>query len=71
MFEAKDERRISDLLRKANGDRYREGALARQMAAAIRDAAKALRRARAAEDVNAHNVAAIFFARYGALGGRL
>jgi hypothetical protein len=66
-FEAKDAMRISDMVRKAAGRTWKKLALANQMADAIKDSDKALRRARAAVDAGEHEVAAIFFVRFGRL----
>jgi len=61
---SKDTMRITDIIRKAGGDwNEKAKALARQMANAITDAAKAVRRARAAEEENWHEMASIFFNR--------
>lgn len=68
-YELKDEQRIASLLTKANGDQAKALRLASNMATTITKADKALRRCRAAEDVNAHEVAAIFYDRCKILGG--
>lgn len=68
---SKDTMRVEDIIRKAGGD-WNEKAknLARQMANAITDAAKAIRRARAAEEDNWHEMASIFFGRAAQLATR-
>lgn len=63
-FEAKDQMRIADILRKSKGSVTKARQLASNMARAITKSDKALRRARAAEDVNEHCLANIFFIRY-------
>ena len=67
-FDEKDEKRITDLIAKAKGDRDKENQLARAMANVIKDADKAIRRGEAAEDQNAYSVAKIFFDRAEELG---
>lgn len=66
-YEAKDLMRITDIVRKATGRNWKKLNLAEQMAASIKDASKACRRARAAQAVGEHEVAAIFFVRFGRL----
>lgn len=66
-FEMKDAKRIADILTKSKGSLSKALQLASVMATRITHADKALRRARAAEDVNEHKIAAIFFVRYGQL----
>lgn len=68
-FEDKDAMRISDIVRKSGGDDSKAAALAQRMANSITDVSKALRRARAAEDQNYNDLAAIFYNRYKQLGG--
>lgn len=65
--EAKDHKRISDMVNKARDDAHLLQ-LAGNMANAITDGPKAMRRARAAEAINYHDVAAIFFRRAQQLG---
>lgn len=77
-YEAKDLTRIEALVTKgykkhpADEDAANEKmeALARQMAKSIQKADKAGRRGRAAEEINYHTIAAIFFARCDELNGR-
>lgn len=66
-FDAKDATRIADIRRKSNGNVLKARQLATTMAEAITKADKALRRYRAAEDVNEHDLAQIFYRRYQAL----
>lgn len=66
-YEPKDAMRIADIVRKSKGNLSKAMQLASTMATRITHADKALRRARAAEDVNEHKLAAIFFVRYGQL----
>jgi hypothetical protein len=61
--ESKDRRRVEDMSVKAKGSNEKMLQLARNMAKAITDAAKAYRRARAAESANYHDIAEIFDAR--------
>lgn len=61
-FDKKDEKRINDMVQKAKDDNHLLR-LANQMANSIKDHDKAMRRGRAAEDQNFHDVAAIFFNR--------
>lgn len=75
-FDSKDEMRIQDLLSKAQmsspnslSPLGRMSELARQMANKITDKEKAFRRYSAAEDMNFHDVALIFYKRYKQLGG--
>ena len=64
MYEAKDAMRIRDIVRKAaKGPRTKES-YAVQMAGAIDDPEKALRRRNAAEAIGEHHLAEIFYARY-------
>lgn len=62
-YDEKDRMRMDDLIAKANGVLAKEEALAERMAQAITGAAKAYRRALAAEDYNYHSVARIFYNR--------
>lgn len=66
-FEPKDAMRINNLVRKAEGRSWKKISLAHQMADSIKDSDKALRRARAAQAANEHEVASIFFVRFGRL----
>jgi hypothetical protein len=66
-FDAKDAMRIEGIVRKALGRSWKKIPLAHQMADSIKDAGKALRRARAAVDAGEPEIAAIFFIRYGRL----
>ncbi len=68
--DSKDEMRISDILTKARGSKGMAIQLAQRMAFAITDVAKAYRRFRAAEDMNAHQIAHVFYKRYRDLGGK-
>jgi hypothetical protein len=68
-FEAKDARRITDMIRKAKGNTFKLGQLARNMARSITSADKALRRCHAAEDANYFDIATIFQERYPELSG--
>lgn len=65
--EAKDHKRISDMVNKARDDAHLLQ-LAGNMANAITDGPKAMRRARAAEAINYHDVADIFYERARDLG---
>ena len=67
-YEDKDVVRIEGIVAKAKGDRDKENQLATNMANSITDGAKALRRGRAAEEQNFHNIAKIFFDRAKTLG---
>ena len=72
MVDSKDLMRIDDIVRKAAGNAYKAKALAQQMANAITDKWKALRRARASERKGQSDLADIFTKRateLGALGG--
>lgn len=69
-FSSKDEMRIADIVFKSHGSSVKAEQLARNMADKITDVDKALARAYAAQDANEHGLAAIFFIRYGQLGGR-
>jgi hypothetical protein len=62
-YDEKDMRRIEDIIKKAGGNREKEERLATIMANKITDKAKAIRRAKAAEDENYHNIAKIFYNR--------
>lgn len=62
-FDSKDEMRISDIIKKAAGDRSKSARLAQVMASKITDIAKAVRRGNAAESENYHDLASIFFKR--------
>jgi hypothetical protein len=66
-FDVKDSTRIADIIRKSKGSNAKALQLAGNMAKAITSAEKAMRRARAAEDVNQHDIAEIFFNRYNAI----
>jgi len=70
MFESKDAMRIADIVRKSKGVATKALALAQQMANAITKVDKAHRRAMAATAVGQHALAAVFFVRFGQLGGR-
>ncbi len=67
--DSKDHQRIDDMIQKSKDDNHLLR-LAEQMAKSIKDPEKAYRRALAAEAVNFHDVAAIFFDRSRDLGGR-
>lgn len=70
MYEAKDLKRVEDIIEKANGAQTAKAIqLSNTQANRITDSSKALRRALAAEDINAHSIAAIFFNRVNQLGG--
>lgn len=62
-FDDKDIMRITDILKKANGDVEKAKMLSNKMAKAIDDGAKALRRAKAAESIGEENIASIFYGR--------
>ena len=62
-FEDKDVMRIQGIIERARGNDGKELALARQMALSIDSVKKAAARGRAADDVNAHDIADIFYAR--------
>ena len=68
-YEPKDLKRIEDIVWKAEGRSWKAQQLARQMANAIKDRYKAYRRAKAAEALRQHDLAAIFYIRYGQLVG--
>ena len=68
---SKDEQRIDDIIRKANGDENKAEQLARTMAQAINNPNKALARAMAAENINYHYLAQIFYSRANELGATL
>jgi hypothetical protein len=69
-FDEKDSRRVSDIIRKAGGQwNLKARRLTEVQADSIDKADKALRRCRAAEDENYHDMAAIFRARYERLTG--
>jgi hypothetical protein len=70
-FDPKDEMRIKDILRKADGDTSKAASLARTMANKIEDANKALRRGDAAKDQGANALADIFYARAKELGAEV
>jgi hypothetical protein len=61
---AKDSKRISDIVTKSNGDPVKAHKIANQMADAIKEPAKAKRRAYAADDLGHTSVANIFHQRY-------
>lgn len=63
-FDRKDSMRIQGILDKSKGDTGKAKRLAQSMANKITDAAKAKRRAKAAEDENFHDLAAIFYKRF-------
>jgi hypothetical protein len=68
-YEPKDEQRILDIVKKSRN----EGDMrhwAQLMANKITDVTKASRRANAAEDLNYHDLALIFYKRYVQLGGK-
>lgn len=67
-FDPKDEMRIKDILRKADGDASKAVSLAKTMANKIEDAAKAIRRGDAAKEQEANALAEIFYARAKELG---
>ena len=60
---SKDEMRVNDIIKKSNGDKSKARQLAETMCKLIKDKYKALRRARAAENENYHEIANIFFKR--------
>lgn len=74
-YTAKDLRRIEDMIDRAYAVTTKNGKTssvrlleaANRMANAIKDASKAMRRARAAEEINYHDVAAIFYNRHNVL----
>jgi len=68
-FDTKDKKRINDMIQKSQDENHLMR-LANQMANSIKDPKKAMSRARAAEDINYHDVAEIFFNRAKSLGGR-
>jgi hypothetical protein len=70
-FEPKDEKRISDIITKADGDTAKAESLARSMANKITDPDKALRRAEAAEDQGVDFLAKIFYDRAAELGAKV
>lgn len=61
--DSKDEMRISDIVKKAKGDKSKELQLARLMADKIKDFDKAIRRGRAADDAKKKNLAEVFYKR--------
>lgn len=63
-FDKKDEQRILDMVKKSGYSKSKLLNLAHNMANSITKLDKALRRARAAEKHNYHDVAEIFFKRY-------
>ncbi len=63
-FDSKDQMRITDILKKANGSNVKAKQLATMMVNKITEPAKMLRRAAAAEDMNAHEIANIFYKGY-------
>lgn len=69
-FDSKDEMRIADIVTKSKGSAFKAEQLAHNMADKITDCDKALRRGLAAEMIGELKIARVFFARYGALGGR-
>jgi hypothetical protein len=66
-YDTKDAMRIAAIIVKSKGSLAKALQLTGNMANAITHSDKALRRARAAEDVNEHKLAALFFVRYGEL----
>ena len=66
-FESKDARRIADILTKSKGQAHKAIQFASNMAKAITKSDKALRRAAAADAAGQHQLAAIFYVRYGQL----
>lgn len=62
-FDDKDSMRISDILKKAAGNKDKAEMLANKMAKAIDDGAKALRRGKAAEAAGEEDLASIFYGR--------
>ena len=69
---SKDVMRITDIVRKSDGNKSKALSLAEQMAKSITDGFKALRRARAAEAERQKEIADIFFQRaleLGSMGG--
>jgi ribosomal protein S5 len=67
MFEYKDQKRIEDIVTKSQGSWQKQIQFAGNMARAIKDANKALRRAEAATALRHHHIAKIFYIRYGEL----
>lgn len=67
-FTSKDTNRIEGIINKADGNREKEEQLAKTMASKIKDGRKALQRGKAAEDLNYHNIAQIFFDRAKEIG---
>lgn len=67
--DSKDKMRVEDIMNKAGGDwNYKAEQLTRQMAKAITDGAKALRRGKAAIEQGYNEMAIIFLLKAGALG---
>lgn len=66
---SKDKMRIQDIHDKANGDKSKMLRLAQTMCKLITDKTKALRRGMAAEDLNFHDIAKLFFQRANELSG--
>lgn len=66
-YEAKDLKRIEDIVWRAAGRSWKAQQLAQQMANSIKDRYKAFRRAKAAAALKQHDLAAIFYVRYGEL----
>jgi len=66
----KDFRRILDIVRKAEGSASQILSLGRRMAKTITHADKAFRRAEAAARYRQHELAAVFYIRFGELKGQ-
>jgi hypothetical protein len=66
--EAKDDMRISDIVKKSAGNENKEISLAQQMAKSIKDGDKAIRRARAAFEKGLEHIAKPFFLKAKDLG---
>jgi hypothetical protein len=69
-YDDKDEQRILDIIDKADDNKIKARQLAQTMANKITDAEKAMRRYRAAEDHNYHDLALIFYKRAVQLGAK-
>lgn len=68
--DAKDDMRINDIVKKSKGNSEKEVMFARNMAKAITDKAKSLRRYQASKEIlgDSHDVTAIFARRAKELG---
>lgn len=66
-YELKDVSRIQGIVTRSRGSERKARQLAQQMADAITDVSKARRRAFAATALKMHDLAAIFYIRYGQL----